>query len=206
MATVVNAQAALNVHEDPTLCLRQLSLQHVLERLVLCRCVDRFDHHCPAICNCVGKGNQRTYTAWLTVLLLAQILFLHLSCLFCARVARHHWNTAGQHDRGGFTDLWPGLSLVYRLHPGKVLLIVIEVSSVYWVGRSVSPCLFGLWVSLCSVLCLEGSICLTVWVMSALTCLSAPLSAMIQTLTQKPETVWSCTNLLIRQTREALPA
>jgi len=144
---VVNAQAALNVHEDPTLCLRQLSLQHVLERLVLCRCVDRFDHHCPAICNCVGKGNQRTYTAWLTVLLLAQILFLHLSCLFCARVARHHWNTAGQHDRGGFTDLWPGLSLVYRLHPGKVLLIVIEVSSVYWVGafsQSVSFWFVGL--------------------------------------------------------------
>ncbi|KAA6418532.1 MAG: hypothetical protein FRX49_11478 [Trebouxia sp. A1-2] len=103
------------------------------------RCVDRFDHHCPAICNCVGRGNQRTYTAWLTVLLLAQILFLHLSCLFCARVARHHWNTAGQHDRRGFTDTWPGLCLVYRLHPGKVLLIVIEIPLVmvvaFLVGR-----------------------------------------------------------------------
>ena len=94
---------------------------------MLCRCVDRFDHHCPAICNCVGRGNQRAYTAWLASLLLAQILFLHLSCLFCARVARHHWNAAGQHDRGGFTDLMPALWLVFTLHPGKVLLIVIEV-------------------------------------------------------------------------------
>lgn len=113
---------------------------------MLCRCVDRFDHHCPAICNCVGKGNQRTYTAWLAVLLLAQILFLHLSCLFCARVTRHHWNTAGQRDRGGFTDLWPGLCLVYRLHPGKVLLIVIEVSNIYWLGacsQSLSSCFVG---------------------------------------------------------------
>ncbi|KAL0039743.1 hypothetical protein WJX77_006684 [Trebouxia sp. C0004] len=110
------------------------------------RCVDRFDHHCPAICNCVGKGNQRTYTAWLTVLLLAQMLFLHLSCLFCARVARHHWNTAGQHDRGAFTDLWPGLCLVYRLHPGKVLLIGIEVPLVmvvaFLVGRQ-AICIAG---------------------------------------------------------------
>lgn len=91
------------------------------------RCVDRFDHHCPAICNCVGKGNQRAYTAWMAVLLLAQLLFLHLSCLFCARVARHHWNAAGQHDRGGFLDLLPSLWLVFKLHPGKVLLIVIEI-------------------------------------------------------------------------------
>ena len=95
--------------------------------LTMCRCVDRFDHHCPAICNCVGKGNQRAYTAWMAVLLLAQLLFLHLSCLFCARVARHHWNAAGQHDRGGFLDLLPSLWLVFKLHPGKVLLIVIEV-------------------------------------------------------------------------------
>ena len=108
--------------------LEPLQAQHFL----VCRCVDRFDHHCPAICNCVGKGNQRAYTAWLTTLLLAQILFLHLSCLFCSRLAQHHWNAAGEHGRGGFTDVLPGLSLVFKLHPGKVLLILIEVGRVCW--------------------------------------------------------------------------
>ena len=89
--------------------------------------MDRFDHHCPAICNCVGKGNQRAFTAWLVVLLLAQILFLHLACLFCARTARHHWHASGQHDKGSLSDLVPGLWLLFTLHPGKLLLILIEV-------------------------------------------------------------------------------
>lgn len=163
---------------------------------MFCRCVDRLDHHCPAICNCVGKGNQRTYTAWLTVLLLAQMLFLHLSCLFCARVARHHWNTAGQHDRGGFTDLWPGLWLVYRLHPGKVLLIVIEVSNVYWlevVSQPLSFCLVGFLVQ-CVVS--ERSICLTVQAMS-------PFLHYLQSLH-----TWLCQNNALRclLTLQAAPA
>lgn len=42
------------------------------------RCVERFDHHCPIIGNCVGAGNQRTFVLFLAALCLAQLLFCKL--------------------------------------------------------------------------------------------------------------------------------
>ncbi|GFR51788.1 hypothetical protein Agub_g14245 [Astrephomene gubernaculifera] len=42
------------------------------------RCVRKFDHHCPAIANCVGEGNERVFSAWLFVMWLTQVLVLHV--------------------------------------------------------------------------------------------------------------------------------
>jgi hypothetical protein len=39
------------------------------------RCVERFDHHCPVLGNCVGAGNHKTFVAFLAVMLLSQVLF-----------------------------------------------------------------------------------------------------------------------------------
>jgi len=39
------------------------------------RCVERFDHHCPVLGNCVGAGNHKTFVAFLAVMLLSQLLF-----------------------------------------------------------------------------------------------------------------------------------
>merc|ERR1719271_1085174 len=40
------------------------------------RCVDRLDHHCPWIDNCVGLGNQRSFY-WFIVTLLTTIVCLY---------------------------------------------------------------------------------------------------------------------------------
>ncbi|CAK0795190.1 unnamed protein product [Prorocentrum cordatum] len=42
------------------------------------RCVERLDHHCPWIDNCVGLGNQRLFYAFLVCIVLALGLFLLL--------------------------------------------------------------------------------------------------------------------------------
>lgn len=39
------------------------------------RCVERFDHHCPVLGNCVGAGNHKAFVAFLALMLLSQILF-----------------------------------------------------------------------------------------------------------------------------------
>jgi hypothetical protein len=42
------------------------------------RCVERFDHHCPVLGNCVGAGNHKTFVAFLAFMLVSQLLFCHL--------------------------------------------------------------------------------------------------------------------------------
>jgi len=46
------------------------------------RCVDRLDHHCPWIDNCVGLGNQRSFYCFIVALLLTIATFYHVVVLY----------------------------------------------------------------------------------------------------------------------------
>ena len=37
------------------------------------RSVRRFDHHCPAVMNCIGEGNQRLFFAFLVAMTVTQV-------------------------------------------------------------------------------------------------------------------------------------
>merc|ERR1711948_137772 len=50
------------------------------------RCVDRLDHHCPWINNCVGLGNQRSFYCFIVLLLFTIFMFYYVVGLYVADI------------------------------------------------------------------------------------------------------------------------
>merc|ERR1719436_1642306 len=46
------------------------------------RCVDRLDHHCPWIDNCVGLGNQRSFYGFIVMLLMTIASYYYVVILY----------------------------------------------------------------------------------------------------------------------------
>jgi hypothetical protein len=66
------------------------------------RCVERFDHHCPVLGNCVGAGNHKTFVAFLALMVLSQALFCQvvtsmLTHTYLLQIAAPHSTAAGVH-------------------------------------------------------------------------------------------------------------
>jgi palmitoyltransferase len=42
------------------------------------RCVERFDHHCPVVYNCVGAGNQKWFVLFAAFMFFAQVRAIYI--------------------------------------------------------------------------------------------------------------------------------
>mmetsp|Transcript_23010 Transcript_23010/g.50507 ORF Transcript_23010/g.50507 Transcript_23010/m.50507 type:complete len:815 (+) Transcript_23010:66-2510(+) len=89
------------------------------------RCVRRFDHHCPAVGNCIGEGNQRLFFTYITAMLVAQILYFGMSCSFLQQLQDME---QGQPPVG---PSWRGLLYVLpyaaSTHRGLLLAAVLQM-------------------------------------------------------------------------------
>lgn len=97
-----------------------------LNRVMWCgRCIDRFDHHCPVIWNCLGAGNIRIFFCFIICMVVAQGLHICLTLVYCQRAARRHPTLAGY---AGSSALGL-LQAAFVMHPGKTLLALTLVGS-----------------------------------------------------------------------------
>lgn len=105
------------------------------------RCVERFDHHCPAVYNCVGQGNQRVFAAFLFNMMTAQLTWLYigfnyLQQLYISEALQHSMDSTGGTPSHSTEEIlvaksvwcsWDGFTHATIHHRGILFLLLVQV-------------------------------------------------------------------------------
>lgn len=93
------------------------------------RCVQRLDHHCPWIDNCVGLGNQRAFFCFIVMLFITILYFYYVIALYYADAVFPEWsNGIGSNLASLFTHASWGPELL------PLVVLFIAAFDLIWVA------------------------------------------------------------------------
>jgi hypothetical protein len=99
------------------------------------RCTAEFDHHCPVVGNCIGKGNRREFAAYLFILLIAEVLWMKLAVLFWSREFARVASLGLYSDSVSLIRVWKVFSALPGTAYMSLLVVCIIIGTVSLAGR-----------------------------------------------------------------------
>jgi palmitoyltransferase len=99
------------------------------------RCTAEFDHHCPVVGNCIGKGNRREFTAYLFILLIAEVMWFQLAMVFWSREFDRVASLGLYGDSVWFIRVWKVFSALPGTAYMSLLVVAIILGTLSLAGR-----------------------------------------------------------------------
>lgn len=93
------------------------------------RCVQRLDHHCPWIDNCVGLGNQRAFYCFIVVLFLSILFLYYTVALYTIDHVIPEWS---EHGMSNIAEMFTKFSWGPELLP--LVVLITAAFDLIWVA------------------------------------------------------------------------